>query len=303
MLTPWLEVDGVAAHLAELGAAAGLDLIEYGTVADADTIRDTAIAQPLIVAMSLATSRAVFGADRTAAEVLGTQGLVGGHSVGEFTSIALAGVIPEVVAMRLVALRGAAMSAVAREVETGMSAVLGGDPEEVNKAIAALGLVAANVNGAGQVVAAGELSALAELTANPPAKARVMSLSVAGAFHTSFMAPAQNVLANETASVEVTDPTVGLLSNADGAVLSTGMVALQRLVTQITSPVRWDLCQATIGERGATGLLELAPAGVLTGLARRTLQGVETFALKSPDQLDAAREFVAKHTENFGANA
>ncbi|MGC5166602.1 ACP S-malonyltransferase [Luteimicrobium sp. DT211] len=292
MLAPWLELPGLNELLGSWSELAGVDLVAHGTTSDADTIRDTAVAQPLIVGASLLSAHAILG-DAPAADV------TAGHSVGEFAAAALAGVLSPEQAIRLVGVRGAAMARAAASEPTGMSAVLGGQADDVTARLDELGLVGANVNGGGQVVAAGSLDALAALAAEPPARARVIPLQVAGAFHTETMRPA---VAELQAAVDALPeaagdgaPRVALLSNADGAVVSGRDDALARLVRQVANPVRWDLCQATLAERGVTGLLELAPGGVLTGLARRTLPGVEAFAVKSADDVDAAREFVARH--------
>lgn len=286
MFGPWLDVPGVAPALGELSEVTGLDLVRLGTTADADEIRDTAVAQPLLVASALASALALGAAPD----------VVAGHSVGEFGALALAGVLDDRTALRLVALRGRAMAEAAARVPTGMSAVLGGDPDEVLTRLAALGLTPANVNGGGQVVAAGALGALAELAATPPTRAKVIPLQVAGAFHTDVMAPAVAVLREAAAAVTPADPRVALLTNADGTVVATGTQAIGLVVQQVARPVRWDLVQATMASLGVTGLIELAPGGVLTGLARRVLPDVERVALKSPADLDAARDLAARHT-------
>lgn len=300
MLAPWLEVPGVASLLDRATEVTGVDLVAHGTTSDAETIRDTAVAQPLLVASALASLRAVLGGTDPSSPwtaLAGARlGAVGGHSVGELAALAVAGVLPDDDALALVAVRGAAMArAAAAGPATGMSAVLGGDPDEVLAAIARHGLVTANVNGAGQVVAAGALDRLAALAAEPPARTRIVPLQVAGAFHTEVMAPAVADLQAAADRVVPADPTTPLLSNADGAVVTSGAEALARVVAQVARPVRWDLCQQTMVARGVTGLLEVAPGGVLTGLARRTLPGVETVALKSPADLDAARDLVLRH--------
>ncbi len=299
MLAPWLEVPGVASLLGRAAEVTGVDLVAHGTTSDAETIRDTAVAQPLLVASALASLRAVLGTDPATgwSELTGARlGAVGGHSVGELAALAVSGVLSDDDALALVAVRGAAMArAAAAGAATGMSAVLGGDPHEVLAAIARHGLVAANVNGGGQVVAAGALDGLAALAAEPPAKTRIVPLQVAGAFHTDVMAPAVADLQAAADRVVPADPTTPLLSNADGTVVTSGTEALARVVAQVARPVRWDLCQQTMSARGVTGLLEVAPGGVLTGLARRTLPGVETVALKSPADLDAARDLVLRH--------
>jgi [acyl-carrier-protein] S-malonyltransferase len=313
MLAPWLELPGAAELLGTWSDVVGQDLLAHGTTSDAETIRDTAVAQPLLVASSLLTHRALLAAgtaDRLDdVDVDGSTGsssladVAAGHSVGEFGAAAIAGVLTDVQALSLVGVRGAAMARAAASTPTGMSALLGGDPDEVLARIAELGLTAANVNGGGQVVAAGTLDALAELAAAPPARARVVPLQVAGAFHTAHMAPAVAELAAQAATMGPRDPRVALLSNADGARVGSGHEALDRLVAQVANPVRWDLCQQTMLEMGVTALVELAPAGVLTGLARRTLRGVETVAVKTPADLDAARDLVGRHSGSSDADS
>ncbi|WP_163542100.1 ACP S-malonyltransferase [Occultella kanbiaonis] len=296
MLAPWLELDGVAGSLSDeldgYSDTIGVDLRTLGTTADADTIKDTAVAQPLIVATSLLALSAL---QARTGDVTGWASAAAGHSVGEFAAVAAAGVLPATDALRLVAVRGAAMAKAAATEATGMSAVVGGDPDEVLVALAAHDLVAANVNGGGQIVAAGALPGLAALADDPPAKARVIPLAVAGAFHTAYMAPAVEAVAAAAAALTPADPRLTLLSNADGAAVASGAAALTALVRQISSPVRWDLCQNTLLDSGAQAVIELAPGGVLTGLARRTMRGVETLALKSPADLDAAADLIARH--------
>jgi [acyl-carrier-protein] S-malonyltransferase len=286
-LAPWLEVPGVAERLGAASELAGCDLIRYGTTADADEIRDTAIAQPLLVAAALAAAGALAGGMHADA--------VAGHSVGELAAGVLAGVLSTDDAMRLVRVRGAAMAAASAAQPTGMTAVLGGDEETVLAAIARHGLTPANINAAGQIVAAGAIADLAAFAADPPAGARLRPLQVAGAFHTRYMAPAVAALRYAAAEVAVTDPHLTLLSNADGAAVTTGKEWLERIVAQVAAPVRWDLCLRTMADLGVTAVIELPPAGTLTGLARRALPGVVQLALKTPDQLEAARELIEEH--------
>lgn len=296
MLAPWLELPGLADLLTRWSEFSGADLLTHGTTSDADTIRDTAVAQPLIVGASLLAAHAILGDDAAGVAV------TAGHSVGELAAAALAGVLTPEEALRVVGVRGDAMARAAAATPSGMSAVLGGEPADVQARLDALGLVPANVNGGGQVVAAGAPEALAALAAEPPARARVIPLQVAGAFHTPAMAPAvpelqaavDAVLAARPAAAGPLGP-VALLSNRDGARVADGADALERIVDQVAHPVRWDLCQETLVEAGVTGMLELAPGGVLTGLARRTMKGVATFAVKSADDVDAARAFAAEH--------
>lgn len=288
MLDPWLTVPEVAARLRELSEATATDVIAHGTTSDADTIRDTAIAQPLLVAAGIATARAVLG------EV--TPGLIAGHSVGELGAAALAGVIDDATAMRLVTVRGNAMAAAAAASEpTSMAAVLGGVEENVLERLSELALTPANMNGGGQIVAAGAKSAIEALVAAPPERTRVIELQVAGAFHTDYMASAVDVLQEAAASAFPQDPTTHLLSNSDGATTASGADAVAKIVAQVASPVRWDLCQATMLDLGVTGIIEVAPGGVLTGLAKRSLKGIPAVALKTPDDLSAAKELLEQH--------
>ncbi|MBR7834151.1 acyltransferase domain-containing protein [Actinospica durhamensis] len=294
-LTPWLELPGVADRLTWWSAVADLDLVHYGTEADADTIRDTAIAQPLLVASGLAAALALFPHP---AEAFGQVGAAAGHSVGELTVAAGTGAITAESAMALVRERGRAMAAAAQVTATSMTAVLGGEAEEVLAKIAEHGLTPANNNGPGQIVAAGTIEQLAAFQADPPAKTRLVPLSVAGAFHTEHMAPAVERMGQLAKGVSARDPRVRYISNRDGHVVHSGREVLDRIVNQIANPVRWDLCMDTMRELGVTGILELPPAGTLTGIAKRALKGVETFAFKTPDQLDQARAFVARHAED-----
>ncbi|PUA78968.1 acyltransferase domain-containing protein [Nocardioides currus] len=293
-LTPWLEDPTFASRFDWLSTVAGIDLAHYGTEADAETIRRTEIAQPLLVATGLIAALDLFPHPSDAFQRVSA---VAGHSVGEIAAAAGARVITAEQAMVLVRERGNAMAAAAAQTPTGMTAVLGGDREEVLAAITAQGLTPANDNGPGQIVAAGTLDQLAAFADAPPAKARLMPLSVAGAFHTEHMAPAVGRLASLARSVSVHDPRTAVISNRDGQVVHSGREVLARIVGQIAAPVRWDLCMDAMLDLGVTGILEMPPAGTLTGIAKRAMKGVETFALKTPDQLDDARAFVDKHGE------
>ncbi|MBY8877782.1 ACP S-malonyltransferase [Actinacidiphila acidipaludis] len=290
-LAPWLELPGAAERLAAWSETAGLDLARLGTQADADEIRDTKVAQPLLVAAGLLSAAAL--------DV--TPDAVAGHSVGEITAAVLAGVLPDSDAMTFVAARGRAMAEAAAVTETGMSAVLGGDPEAVVAHLTALGLTPANINGAGQIVAAGTAAQLAALAENRPEGARVMPLKVAGAFHTTHMAPAVATLEALAPSLAVSDPKLPYVSNTDGQQVADGAEVVRRLVAQVSNPVRWDLCMETFKERGVTGIIEVSPGGTLVGLAKRALPGVRTLALKKPDDLDAARTLIAELGGSAGA--
>ncbi|MFE6359532.1 ACP S-malonyltransferase [Streptomyces sp. NPDC057806] len=287
-LTPWLDLPGAADRVAGWSDAVGLDLVRYGTKADADEIRDTSVAQPLLVAAGI-LSAAALGAV--------SPGAVAGHSVGEITAAAFAGVLDDTAALTLVRKRGLAMAEAAAVTETGMSALLGGDPDTSVAHLEKLGLTPANINGAGQIVAAGTMEQLAALAEDKPEGVRkVVPLKVAGAFHTHHMAPAVDALAEAAKGLSPADPTVAYVSNKDGRTVATGAEVLDRLVGQVANPVRWDLCMETFKELGVTALLEVCPGGTLTGLAKRALPGVKTLALKTPDDLDAARELIAEHS-------
>jgi len=286
MLAPWLDLPGARARVAWMATLTGLDLRYLGTEADAEQIKDTAVTQPLVVALGLL---AVAELDLTGASA------VVGHSVGELTAAAAAGALHPDTAVALSALRGKEMAAACEQAETGMFAVLGGDPDDVLARIEQCGLTAANRNGAGQIVAAGLLDRLEQLRAKPPARARIVPLSVAGAFHTEYMASAGTALAARADGIQVGELQRLLLSNADGTAVQSGAEMLSRLVAQVTSPVRFDSCLATMRDLGVTAVLELPPAGTLAGLAKRELKGIEILALKTPAQLPAARELLARH--------
>ncbi|MFF4426759.1 ACP S-malonyltransferase [Streptomyces sp. NPDC001549] len=288
-LTPWLELPGAADRVAAWSDAIELDLAHYGTNADADAIRDTAVAQPLLVAAGLLSasalgSPAAFGA-------------VAGHSVGEITAAAYAGVLSEADALSFVRTRGLGMAEAAAVTETGMAAVLGGDPDVVVAHLEKLGLTPANINGAGQIVAAGTMEQIAALEADKPeGSMKVVALKVAGAFHTHHMAPAVATLEKAAEALTPADPALKYVSNKDGLVVTTGADVVARLVGQVANPVRWDLCMETFAELGVTGIIELCPGGTLTGLAKRALKGVPSVALKTPDDLDKAAALIAELT-------
>ena len=286
MLNSWIQDPSLKELLATWSHAIGLDLLHLGTVADAEEIKDTANAQPLIVAASLLGAHAL-----NIAKVSVTSG----HSVGELAAAALSGAVSEVDALTLVRTRGLEMAKAAATSPSGMSAILGGDRTEVLAAISALNLVAANDNGAGQIVAAGELDSLALLSQNPPAGARVRALAVAGAFHTQFMQPAVEPLRFLASTISTHPASIQIISNKDGQVIKDGAQVLERIINQIASPVRWDLCMESMKSLGVTGVIELPPAGTLVGLLKRAAPEIETFALKSADDVNAAREFAGRH--------
>ncbi|AKZ55507.1 Malonyl CoA-acyl carrier protein transacylase [Streptomyces ambofaciens ATCC 23877] len=291
-LTDWLALPGAADRVAAWSDAIGLDLAHYGTKADADEIRDTSVAQPLLVAAGILSAAALGDIADLA------PGAVAGHSVGEFTAAAFAGVLDDTAAVSLVRRRGLAMAEAAAVTETGMSALLGGDPEVSVAHLEKLGLTPANMNGAGQIVAAGTMEQLAALSEDKPEGVRkVVALKVAGAFHTQHMAPAVDKLAQAAKTLTPADPKVTYVSNKDGQAVASGAEVLERLVGQVANPVRWDRCMETFQELGVTALIEVCPGGTLTGLAKRALPGVKTLALKSPADLDAARELVAEHAQ------
>jgi [acyl-carrier-protein] S-malonyltransferase len=286
-LEPWLAEPRFAERLRSISDAAGLDLVAHGTTSDAETIRDTAVAQPLIVAAGILTLEALLDGGRR--EKIGA---IAGHSVGEITAAAGAGILNDADAMRFVRERGTAMAAAAALEPTGMSAVLGGDEAELLARLAELGLEPANYNGGGQIVVAGALDALATLAENPPAKTRVIPLQVAGAFHTRYMKPAVAHLSEVAATLTPADPTLPIWTNNDGTQVASGARFVELLVGQASSPVRWDLCMESFLAAGVTGIIELAPAGALTGLAKRAMRGIPSVAIKTPDDLSAAFELI-----------
>ena len=295
-LEPWLELPGISETLNQWSEATGVDLETHGTISDEETIQDTAVAQPLIVAAGL-----------LAAQVLETARLdtsawmTAGHSVGEITAAGLSGILSPVEALEFVRVRAQGMSAAAAVEPTGMAAVLGGDQDEVIAHLESQNITAANVNGGGQVVAAGSKESLAALVENPLEKTRVIELKVAGAFHTQYMESAVGPLKDFSQKLAPQDPTVALASNSNGEVVTSGQEFLNRLIRQVTSPVRWDLCQQTMIDQGVTGVIELLPGGTLTGIARRAMKGVKTLAIKTPSDLEKAQEFIVEHTQTITA--
>lgn len=291
-LSPWLELPEFRSSIELMQQASGLELIKHGTSSDADTIRDTAIAQPLIVAAGIATAATLFGGS-TAADA--GVSILAGHSVGEVTAAAISGVFDVETAIKFVKQRGEAMAEAAAAESTSMAAVVGGEQQVVEQALRALQLEPANYNGGGQIVAAGTTAAIAELQANPPSGSRVIALQVAGAFHTRFMKPAVSKLATFAQQISTAQPATRLLTNAGGVEVSDGKAFVELLVQQVSSPVRWDQCMATMVEAGVTALIEVAPAGTLVGLAKRSMPGIETLAVKTPENLEAALTLINNH--------
>ena len=285
MLTPWLELPGAADRVSVWSKASGLDLERLGTTATAEEITDTSVTQPLVVAAALLAFGELEARGQAPADAI-----VAGHSVGELAAAAIAGVISADDAVGLAAIRGSEMAKACALESTGMSAVLGGDEEAVLARLAELDLVPANRNAAGQIVAAGRLDALAELAAAPPEKARVRALPVAGAFHTKFMAPAQDAVTAAASNITPSDPIRTLLSNLDGKPVESGADAITKMAAQVTRPVRWDLCTATMREAAVSAVVELPPAGTLVGIAKRELKGTPTLALKTPEDLAGVTE-------------
>jgi [acyl-carrier-protein] S-malonyltransferase len=285
-LTPWLALPGVEARLRWWSALSGVDLVHLGTEADEEEIKDTAKTQPLLVAAALLAAEHLPMHDAA---------IVAGHSVGELAASALAGVLSPEAAVTLAGVRGREMAAACALEPTGMAAVLGGDPDEVVAGIDTAGLYPANRNGAGQIVAAGSMDGLDKFAAEPPAKAKVIRLKVAGAFHTPYMAPAEQALGRVAAGIATGTPTKILLSNLDGTAVDHGPTMVLRLVRQITAPVRWDLCMETLAALGVTAVVELTPAGTLAGLAKRALKGIEIVSVNTPDDLPKAHSAIARH--------
>ncbi|MGX1769226.1 ACP S-malonyltransferase [Dietzia sp. NPDC055340] len=287
MLAPWLELPGAQSRIDEWTAASGLDLERLGTTATLQDITDTAVTQPLVVASALLGAAELRRRGQIPADTI-----VAGHSIGEVAALAIAGVISESDALRLASVRGHAMSRACADRPTGMIAVLGGVEADVLLALENAGLTPANRNGAGQIVAAGPLEACDALEQNPPSRARLRRLEVAGAFHTQFMASAVDGVGELAASIRVSDPELTLLSNADGMAVTSGREALDRVISQITSPVRWDLCTQTMLKRGVDTFVELPPSGALVGLAKRMMRDVPRYGLNTPEDLEQTLDSV-----------
>ncbi|QCR19412.1 ACP S-malonyltransferase [Agrococcus sp. SGAir0287] len=287
-LAPWIEDPAARTRLEQLGEAAGVDLVTHGTESDAETIKDTQVAQPLIVAAGILALDALLGAPGRREAVGG----IAGHSVGEITAAVGAGVLEPLDAMALVGERGRAMAEAASQVATGMAAVIGGDADALEARLGETGLAPANYNGGGQIVVAGTVEGIEALRAEPPAGARVIPLQTAGAFHTSYMAPAVERLRAKAADTAAAVPTLRLWTNADGTEVVDGRTYLDLIVGQVANPVRWDACMDAFLAAGVTGVIELAPAGALVGLAKRGMKGVPTVAVKTPDDLAAAIELL-----------
>lgn len=291
-MLPWLELPSFRVSLEAMQTASGIDLVTHGTLSDADTIRDTSIAQPLIVSAGVATIAALFDQGGSVSEKIAG---VAGHSVGEITAAVASGIFTAEQGIKFVKERGDAMALAAGLEPTSMAAILGGEQSIVEARLSELGLEPANYNGAGQVVAAGSAAGIAELQAAGPEGSRVIPLQVAGAFHTRYMAPAVSTLAAYAAGLTVADPNTSLWTNAGGRRITSGPEFVELMVNQVKSPVRWDLCMTAMVEAGVTAMIEVAPAGTLVGLAKRSMPGIETMAIKSPDNLDAALALIANH--------
>jgi [acyl-carrier-protein] S-malonyltransferase len=286
MLSPWLELPGAAERIASWSEAINLDLARLGTTATAEEITDTSVTQPLVVAATLLAHDELTKRGLLA----GAETVVAGHSVGEIAAYAIAGVLSADDAVSLAATRGSEMAKACAVEPTGMAAVLGGDEAAVLEALARFDLVPANRNAAGQIVAAGAISALDKLVEDPPAKARVRKLATAGAFHTHFMASALDGYSAAADAVATGEPTAGLISNADGQPVASAADAMTKLVAQLTQPVRWDLCTETMRQREVAAIIEFPPAGTLVGIAKRELRGIPTYAVKTPADLDGLSE-------------
>ena len=284
-LNDWLELPAFRTQLTELSDSISIDLIKHGTLSDEDTIRDTAVAQPLIVAASIASANLL--------NLAGVSG-VAGHSVGEVSAASISGMLSATDAMKLVNVRAQAMAKAAAASEQSMAAILGGDQDQVLAKLKEFGLSGANFNGSGQIVAAGSKAAIADLVASPPEMAKVIPLSVAGAFHTSFMEPAVSELEAFTTTLNVSDPALNIWSNQAGQLVTSGTEFIQLLVGQVANSVRWDLCMEAMVKAGVTGVIEVSPAGTLSGLAKRGMSGVEIVALKSPADLEAANSLIER---------
>jgi len=288
-LKSWLEIPEFKKKIQEYSELISLDLIHHGTLSDLETIKDTAIAQPLIAGASIASASLLDLANLSG---------VAGHSVGEVSAAAIAGVLTEAEAMQLVSVRSKAMAMVAASSEpTAMAAILGGDIEVVLARLNGFNLSAANFNGAGQIVAAGAKTDIDSFVSEGLTGSKVIELNVAGAFHTKYMEPAIGTLNTFKDTLLAHDPNVVLWSNEAGQMITRGSDYLDLLVGQVANSVRWDLCMASMVEAGVSAVIEVSPAGTLMGLAKRSMPGIEIVALKEPKDLEAAQELLNRHTK------
>jgi len=290
-LAPWLELEFFQAEIEKYSEILQMDLVYLGTDADADQIKDTRVAQPLIVAASMASHEVL-------KSLVGDAKFAGiaGHSVGEIAAANISGILDTEAALKFVKARGEQMAQAASLKESSMAAVVGGDPITVLDHLSNLGLFAANYNGKGQIVAAGASSKITELLANPPAGTRVVALAVAGAFHTFFMETAKVALASLSSSIKTENPKLLIWSNSDGSKVDSGDRFLELLIEQVSRPVRWDKTMDSMASDGVTAVIELLPGGTLTGIAKRAMPGVATMALKSPEDLQKVADFVGEHS-------
>ena len=287
---PWLEIPVFKQQIKKSSEILGLDLIHFGTVADQNAIRDTKIAQPLIVAAGIASFLAL---QERIGEKLSVSATAG-HSVGEITSAYVAGIFDDETALKFVQKRGNEMAQASSLAESSMAAVVGGEHEGVLADLAARGLSAANYNGAGQIVAAGSKELIVELVANAPAGTRVIQLQVAGAFHTSFMESARAPLAEYSQSVEAKDPNILIWTNRDGSSVAEGSKFLDLLVNQVSNPVRWDKTMDSMTDAGVSLMIELLPGGALSGIAKRSMPNTVAIPVKTPADLDKVAEAIGK---------
>jgi [acyl-carrier-protein] S-malonyltransferase len=287
---PWLAIPTFKKQIDKSSEILGIDLIHFGTVADQDAIRDTKIAQPLIVAAGIASFLVL-------KERLGEKLAVSataGHSVGEITSAYVAGIFDDQTALKFVQKRGNEMAQASSLAESSMAAVVGGEQESVLADLAARGLSAANYNGTGQIVAAGSKEKVVDMVANPPAGTRVIQLQVAGAFHTEFMESARAPLAEYSQSVQVKDPDILIWTNKDGSSVAEGSKFLDLLVNQVSNPVRWDKTMDSMTNAGVSLLIELLPGGALSGIAKRSMPNTVAIPVKTPADLDKVAEALGK---------
>jgi [acyl-carrier-protein] S-malonyltransferase len=289
-LSAWLEIPIFKEQIEKASAVLGIDLIHYGTLADADAIKDTKIAQPLIVAAGIASYLTLKQSLGDALVVSSTAG----HSVGEVTAAYVSGIFDSDSALRFVQRRGNEMAAAAALTPSSMAAVVGGELDSVLSHLESVGLFAANYNGAGQVVAAGSKELIEALVASPPTGSRVIALQVAGAFHTSFMEPAKPALAAFAKELIIQDPEISIWTNNDGQLIQSGQKYLELMVNQVSNPVRWDKTMASMQRANVSVMVELLPAGALSGIAKRAMPNTVAIALKTPADLDKVAEAIGK---------
>lgn len=291
MLENWLTDEKIKNYVDEISKALNFDFAYYGISAKEEEINQTQNTQPLLVL------NALISFDKLNLNSLQSKRMVfAGHSVGEIVSYCLSGIISKSDALKISILRGKSMSNnLDYQNKTGMAAILGETDSSLTNLIDSFDLQIANKNSSQQIVVGGLIENINNLIDSKPNGIRIIKLSVSAAFHTNFMAKSLQLFQNSIENFDFKDPVNSIISNFDGLEITKGKEAKEKLIGQLTNSVRWDLCQKKFVEMGVTGILELCPGGVLTGISKRENPKIETFAIKNPFDISNANEFIARH--------